>query len=47
MTSRQVRDVLISGKLVLKDKQLTMVDESMLIETAKSYRHQILKEITV
>lgn len=47
MTSWQVRDVLISGKLVLKDKQLTMVDESMLIETAKSYRHQILKEITV
>ncbi|HNQ42921.1 MAG TPA: amidohydrolase family protein [Candidatus Cloacimonadota bacterium] len=45
MSSRQVRDVVIAGEVVLDRGKLIKVDESELIETAKHYRHDILSGI--
>jgi len=42
---RAVRDVVINGELVLRDKKLTRLDEAELINTAKNYRTMILKEL--
>ena len=43
--AKQVRDVLIAGKIVLRDGKLTQVDECELVETANSWKQRILKEL--
>ncbi len=42
---RAVRDVVINGEMVLKDKKLTKLDENELITKAKEYRTKILNEL--
>jgi len=42
---KAVRDVIINGKFVLKNKKLTTLDESELIAKAKEYKIKILKEL--
>jgi len=43
--AKQVRDVVIAGEIVLRDGQLTKVDEAELVETAKSWKQLMLKEL--
>lgn len=45
MSSRQVRDVVIGGEVVLDGGHLTRVDEDELIDSAKRYRRDILSGI--
>ncbi len=42
---RAVRDVVINGKIVLRDKQLTTLDEKELLDKAKHYKKLILQEL--
>jgi 5-methylthioadenosine/S-adenosylhomocysteine deaminase len=44
---RAVRDVVINGEIVLKNKKLTRMDEAELIATAKQYRKTIQKELNL
>jgi len=41
---RAVRDVIINGRIVLKNKKLTTLDETELIATAKKYKALILNQ---
>ncbi|MDD2423733.1 MAG: amidohydrolase family protein [Candidatus Cloacimonetes bacterium] len=43
--AEQIRDVLIAGDFVLKDRKLTHLDEAELISTAQEYQSKILKEL--
>lgn len=43
LTSEQIKDVIINGKIVMKDRQLINVDEKELIEKAKYHQKRILK----
>ncbi|MDP2173121.1 MAG: amidohydrolase family protein [Candidatus Cloacimonadaceae bacterium] len=43
--ARAVRDVIINGKAVLRDRKLVNVDESELIATAKRYKSIVSKEL--
>jgi 5-methylthioadenosine/S-adenosylhomocysteine deaminase len=43
--SKAVRDVLINGEFVLKDRQLTRLDEAEIISTAKHYQQIIMEEL--
>ena len=43
--SRSVRDVVINGRIVLKNRRLTQLDEAELIDTAKRYQTRIQKEL--
>jgi len=43
ITSEQVKDVIINGKIVLKDRKLVNIDEAEIIEKAKYYRERISK----
>ena len=43
LTSEQIRDVIINGKIVMKDRRLINIDENELIEKAKYYQKRILK----
>jgi 5-methylthioadenosine/S-adenosylhomocysteine deaminase len=42
---RAVRDVVINGDIVLRDKKLTRLDEAELVKKAKEYRIKIKKEL--
>jgi 5-methylthioadenosine/S-adenosylhomocysteine deaminase len=42
---RAVRDVIIHGEVVLRDKKLTRLDEAELVDKAKEYRAKIRKEL--
>jgi hypothetical protein len=42
---RAVRDVVINGEVVLRNKKLTKVDEQEIIAKAKDYTRLIRKEI--
>jgi 5-methylthioadenosine/S-adenosylhomocysteine deaminase len=42
---RAVRDVIINGDIVLKDRQLTRLDEAELIATARQYETKIKQEL--
>lgn len=42
---RAVRDVIINGKIVLKDKNLVSLNEAELLETAKKYKNLIMREL--
>ncbi|MFO7659867.1 MAG: amidohydrolase family protein [Candidatus Cloacimonadaceae bacterium] len=42
---RAVRDVIINGKLVLRDKKLTTLDETEILATAQKYKAMIKKEL--
>lgn len=44
---RAVRDVIINGKLVLKDKKLTTLDETEILATAQKYKAMIKKELNL
>jgi 5-methylthioadenosine/S-adenosylhomocysteine deaminase len=44
---RAVRDVIIHGEVVLKDKKLTRLDEAELVGKAKEYRAKIRKELNL
>jgi 5-methylthioadenosine/S-adenosylhomocysteine deaminase len=46
MTSRNVRDVIVNGKIMLENGRLTQVDESALIATAKEQKEYILKQLS-
>ena len=43
ITSEQVKDVIINGKIVMKDRNLINVDEEEMVERAKYYKSKILK----
>ena len=43
LTSEQIKDVIINGKIVMRDRRLINVDEEELIEKAKYYQKRILK----
>lgn len=43
--AKQVRDVVIAGEIVLRQGRLAKVDEAELVETAKSWKQRILKEL--
>lgn len=43
LTSEQIKDVIINGKIVMRDRQLTNIDENELIEKAKYYQKKILE----
>ncbi len=43
LSSEQIKDVIINGKIVLKDRKLINIDENELIEKAKYYKEKILK----
>lgn len=45
MGTRSVRDVIINGKPVLENRQLSNVDEAALIRTARNYRDLVQKEL--
>jgi len=45
MGSEAVQDLIINGKIILKDKQLTLLDEAALIKTAGSYSEKIRQGI--
>jgi 5-methylthioadenosine/S-adenosylhomocysteine deaminase len=45
MGSRNVRDVVIAGEVVLENSTLTKVDEAAIIATAKEYRQKITAEL--
>jgi 5-methylthioadenosine/S-adenosylhomocysteine deaminase len=42
---KAVRDVIINGEVVLRNKQLTKLDAAELIATAKHYRDKIVSEL--
>ena len=42
ITSEQVKDVIINGKIVMKDRKMINVDEDEIVEKAKFYRKIIL-----
>jgi 5-methylthioadenosine/S-adenosylhomocysteine deaminase len=46
MTSRNVRDVIVNGKIMLENGRLTQVDESALIASAKEQKEYILKQLS-
>ena len=41
--SEQIKDVVINGKIVMKDRKLVNVDERELMEKAKYYQKKIIK----
>lgn len=41
ITSDKIQDVIVNGKIVMRDRVLTNVDEAELIEKAKCYQHKI------
>ena len=43
LSSEQIRDVIVNGKIVMKDKKLVNVDERELIEKAKYYQKRIIE----
>ena len=43
ITSEQIKDVIINGKIVMKDRKLINIDEEMLIDKAKFYQKKIKK----
>ncbi|MEA2095290.1 MAG: amidohydrolase [Candidatus Cloacimonadota bacterium] len=43
LTSEHIKDVIINGKIVMIDRQLTNIDENELIEKAKYYQKGILE----
>jgi len=43
LTSEQIEDVIINGKIVMKDRKLINVDERELIEKAKYYKKKIIE----
>ena len=45
ISSHSVRDVLVDGKLVMRDRRLNQVDESALLDKAASYKQEVLKSI--
>lgn len=44
--SRQIRDVFVAGKQVVKDRRLVNLDEAELLHTASRYAEMILKELS-
>ena len=42
LTSEQIKDVIINGKIVMKDRKLINVDEAELIDRAKFYKRKII-----
>lgn len=45
MSSRNVRDVIVNGEIVLRQGKLTRVDEAAIIDTAKEYQARIASEL--
>ncbi len=45
MKSEMIRDLMVAGRFVMKDRTLTNLDEKELIETAKKYKIKILQEL--
>lgn len=43
LSSEQIKDVIINGKIVMKDRKLVNVDKNELIEKAKYYQKKILE----
>lgn len=43
LTSEQIKDVIINGKIVMKDRKLINVDERELLEKAKFYQKRIIE----
>ena len=43
LTSEQIKDVIINGKMIMNDRKLINIDENELIEKAKYYQKKILK----
>jgi 5-methylthioadenosine/S-adenosylhomocysteine deaminase len=43
-TSEQIQDVVVNGKIIMKDRALMTVDETELIEKAEHYRKRIIDE---
>ncbi len=43
LTSEQIKDVIINGKIVMKDRKLINIDENELIEKARYYQKRIIK----
>ena len=43
LTSEQIKDVIINGKMVMKDRQLINIDEKEFIEKAKYYQKKIIE----
>lgn len=41
LTSENIKDVIVNGKVVMKNRQLCNVDEAELIDKAKYYKHKI------
>ncbi|MBP9038057.1 MAG: amidohydrolase [Candidatus Syntrophosphaera sp.] len=46
LSSKNVRDVVVNGKIVLENGKLTQVDESSLIATAKKQKEYILQQLS-
>lgn len=45
--AEQIRDVMIAGDFVMKDRQLSHLDETKLILTAQAYQTKIMKELSL
>jgi 5-methylthioadenosine/S-adenosylhomocysteine deaminase len=45
MNSDSVRDVVVNGKIVVKNRKLVNIDEAELIDTAKKYKQEILNQL--
>ena len=43
LQSEQIKDVIINGKIVMKNRKLLTIDENELIEKAKYYKKQIFE----
>ena len=43
LTSEQIKDVIINGKIIMKDRKLINIDENELIEKAKYYQKRIME----
>ncbi|MBP7310320.1 MAG: amidohydrolase family protein [Candidatus Cloacimonetes bacterium] len=44
-SSSAIRDMIIQGKVVMRARKLTQVDESRIVATAKQYQGRIIKEL--
>ena len=45
ITSHSMRDMIIQGKIVMRNRQLCNVDEQQILDKAKDYKEMILQAI--